>query len=95
MQMLFAARLKREDEDMSVKAVTCDAFVDSGEDGLRLCGEQARFAVSRSDGDASYGTHGGHEDCCEVHLAETIAVMLEGNDKLTAIVAVYWEDWER
>ena len=61
----------------------CD---DQGEDAQ--CPEQSRFRIERSDHDPSYMPG----EACEIHVADTMAALLDGDDKCQLVVTMHW-DW--
>lgn len=76
-------------------SITCNAFVDSEEDGLwDQCTKPSRFVVERSDGDKSYGTCDGTEESCEEHLADAVSGMVDGDEGVRAVVTIRWNKGE-
>lgn len=77
----------------------CTAGVDSEiEDGIggywaQLCGKPSRFIVARDDGDESYGS-GGTEEAREEHLAAVVLGMVDGDEDVSVIVTVRWNEEE-
>lgn len=78
----------------------CTASVDSDvedENGGRWaqpCGKRSRFIVARTDADESYGSGGGTEEACEEHLAAAVLGMVDGDEDVSAIVTVRWNEPE-
>lgn len=73
-------------------AITCQWDVSPADDdeGAMPCGAVSHFVVERSDGDESFGWDGKHESC-EEHVAEVISSMVNGDDKVYAVVAIRWD----
>lgn len=61
-------------------------------EGTAQCFNSSRFRVERSDHDPSYHVSSGRApaEACEAHIADTIFALMDGNDKITAIVTPRW-----
>lgn len=61
-------------------------------EGEAQCRNSSRFAVERSDHDPSYNVSSDRAptEACETHVADTIFDLMDGNDKITAIVTPRW-----
>lgn len=71
---------------------TCGSVVVVDEDDAYPCGAPSRYLVERSDGDKSYGEHGGSAEACEQHLAETVDGMADGDETVQAVVTIRWDE---
>lgn len=73
-------------------SVKCTEIVgdEEDEDGLHECGKMSRYVVERSDGDTSFGSGGGTEEACEEHLSDVVVGMVNGDDRIRAVVSIRW-----
>lgn len=57
------------------------------------CGQRSRFAVERSDHDPSYRPAADRApmEACEAHLADTVMALMDGDDRIHAVVKPRWD----
>lgn len=65
----------------------CEAEDRDRWDEVYPCGALSRFVVERDDHNPSYSP----AESCENHLAETVAGMADGDDKVRLIVTIRWD----
>lgn len=70
----------------------CDFDVLNDEEEVVQCPEPSRYLVLRSDHDPSYDVAADRAptEACEAHLADTVAGLMDGDDKITATVQIRW-----
>jgi len=80
-------------ESLTADGTVCEWSVDDAVSGGSICcGRVSRYRVERPDGGEGYypGDRPGWE-ACDIHLAGTVVALMDGDDKMSAIVRVRWD----
>jgi hypothetical protein len=75
-----------------VSTQACDWEVEAVDGEFDQCGEVSRFRVERSDHDPSYRVTSDRAptEACEAHLPDVVFGLMDGDDKIHAVVTPHW-----